>query len=886
MGATAELRQRFLDFFAKAGHQAMPSAPLVPLHDPSLLFTNAGMVPFKNFFMGAAEPPSPRLASVQKCLRAGGKHNDLDNVGETARHHTFFEMLGNFSFGDYFKEEAIALAWQFVRTELDLPPARLWVTVYAEDEESHALWRKIAGLKEERILRIASEDNFWSMGETGPCGPCSEIFFDHGEHLRGGRPGSSASEGERFVEIWNLVFMQYDAQADGTRRPLPKPCIDTGAGLERLSAVVQGQHDNYAIDVLRHVIEASAHYAGQDADGPHRISHRVIADHVRAASFLIADGILPANEGRGYVLRRILRRALRHVHLLGVREPLLWRLAGAVREEMGAYAELGRAAALIEETLRQEETRFGAMLGRGLGLLEEEVGKLGRKKTLPGAVAFRLYDTYGFPLDLTEDALRSRGMQVERKGFDAAMAAQKKRARAHWAGARGSAPDKIWFALQARCGPTEFLGYQTDGADALVEALLVDGKEVDEVRAGQRCSAVLNQTPFYAEAGGQIGDCGTLRTAAGACLRVEDVQKKLDGLYVHAGALEGGRLRRGDAVAARIDGARRADIRAHHSATHLLHSALRKVLGEHVTQKGSLVAAEKLRFDFSHARALSPKERAEIERMVNAQIRTNGEVRTQLMAREDAMAAGALALFGEKYADEVRVLSMGEEAGAPFSVELCGGTHVARLGEVMLFQLTAEQAVSSGVRRVEAVAGLAAHRHAAEQTQLLQAAAAELKIAPPDLPQRLQQLLAERKEMRAQLRTAQQSAALADTKERASPAASGSMPIRKIGGVSLLAGCLKGVPPQELRALVDAGKKQVGSGVVALVGIANGKAGLAIGVSDDLTERFDAVALVRLAAAELGGKGGGGRRDMAQAGGPRTDKAEAALDAVRQALAD
>ena len=892
MRETAELRRGFLDFFRRAGHELVPSAPLVPLHDPSLLFTNAGMVPFKNYFMGRAAPPAARLASAQKCLRAGGKHNDLDNVGLTARHHTFFEMLGNFSFGDYFKEEAIALAWQFVRKELALPPARLVVTVYAEDSESQKLWRKIAGLDDDRIIKIATQDNFWSMGETGPCGPCSEIFYDHGEKLRGGAPGSKDAEGDRFVEIWNLVFMQYDMAADGTRRPLPKPCIDTGAGLERLAAVMQGHHDNYAIDVLRRVIEASAQWSGEAADGKHRVSHRVIADHVRAAVFLIADGVLPANEGRGYVLRRIVRRALRHVHLLGAREPLLWRLASVVQAEMGAaYPELGRAADLIVETLRQEETRFADMLARGLSLLKEETAKLGGKKRLSGAVAFRLYDTYGFPLDLTEDVLRSRGMQVERKGFDAAMAAQKKRARAHWAGAGAAAPDAVWFSLQAQCGATEFLGYQTDEADALVTALVRDGKQVDAVEAGERCFVLLNQTVFYAESGGQIGDSGMLQTAGGARVRVRDVQKKLDGLYVHASEVEAGCLRRGDAVAARIDGARRADIRAHHSATHLLHKALREVLGAHVTQKGSLVAAEKLRFDFSHPRPLSAQEREKIERMVNAQIRTNTKVRTQLMAREDAMAAGAMALFGEKYADEVRVLSMGEtggkaggeEEGAPFSMELCGGTHVARLGEVMLFQLTGEQAVGSGVRRVEAVAGLAAARHVREESRLLQRAADQLKVAPSALPARLETLLAERKELTAQLRAARQKAALGG--KRAGGTQGQDAPIRKIGDVALLAACLEGVPPQELRALVDAGKKRLGSGVVALVGIADGKAGLAVGVSDDLTARFDAVALARLAAAQLGGKGGGGRRDMAQAGGPRTDQAEAALDAVRAALA-
>ncbi len=762
MTSLNEIRGHFLDFFKKRGHEIVPSSPLVPRNDPTLLFTNAGMVQFKNVFTDAEKRANPRAASAQKCVRAGGKHNDLDNVGYTARHHTFFEMLGNFSFGDYFKAEAIDYAWTLITKELGVSPARLLVTVFAEDEEALKLWKKIAMLPEDRLLRIGTSDNFWSMGETGPCGPCSEIFYDHGEAIPGGPPGSADAEGDRFVEIRNLVFMQYEQQADGRRTNLPKASVDTGMGLERIAAVLQGVHDNYDTDLFRALIRASAEASGVAPDGAHAVSHRVIADHLRASCFLLADGVMPSNEGRGYVLRRIMRRAMRHAHILGTDEPLLWKLVPALVREMGAaYPELSRAEALITETLKLEETRFRVTLGRGLKLLEEATQGLKAGATLPGETAFKLYDTYGFPFDLTEDALRARGLRVDHKGFESAMARQRAEARAAWAGSGEAAEERIFLDLLARFGPTEFLGYETEEAEGSILAILVDGRDVPEVSAGASAEIIVNQTPFYAESGGQVGDEGILFTRVGAEFAVRDTKKRAGGLHVHQGEMTRGTLKVGEIVEMRVDGERRTKIRANHSATHLLHAALRQVLGPHVTQKGSLVAPDRLRFDFSHQKAMTEEEIAEVERLVNAVVRANAEVSTRLMVPEDAIKAGALALFGEKYGEEVRVLSMPGDAragGEAFSVELCGGTHVRRLGDIALFKIVSESAVAGGVRRIEALTGEAARAWLSARERLAREAAGALRTTPEELPARVATLLDERKRLGARARRGQEGA--------------------------------------------------------------------------------------------------------------------------------
>jgi alanyl-tRNA synthetase len=878
---TSDIRRAFLAHFEAAGHQIVPSAPLVPHNDPSLMFVNAGMVPFKNVFTGLETRPYRTAASSQKCVRAGGKHNDLDNVGYTPRHHTFFEMLGNFSFGAYFKEEAIGLAWDLLVGEWKLDPARLLVTVYHTDEEALALWRRISGLPESRILKIASFDNFWSMGDTGPCGPCSEIFYDHGSHLPGGPPGSADADGDRFVEIWNLVFMQFDQQADGTRIDLPRPAIDTGMGLERIAAVLQGTHDNFETDIFRALVAASAEFTGTAPDAPEsRASHRVIADHLRAASFLVADGVLPANEGRGYVLRRIMRRAMRHAHLLGAAEPLMHRLVPTLVSAMGAaYPELVRAQPLVEETLRLEETRFRHTLEKGLRLLEDELGRLAPDAPLPGAVAFRLYDTYGFPLDLTEDALRAQGRSVDRAGFEAAMAEQKARARAAWAGSGAAADDALWFDLAERLGATDFIGHATLEAEATVLALVRDGAGTDSAAAGEEVLLLVNQTPFYGESGGQVGDTGRIAGAEGLAAEVLDTQKPLGRLHAHRVRIEAGRLRVGDTVRLAVDGARRAAIRAAHSATHLLHAALRAVLGPHVAQKGSRVAPDRLRFDFSHPRALAAGEVEAIEALVNAEIRANTPATTRLMTPEAAIEAGALALFGEKYGEEVRVLGMGraDADGRPFSVELCGGTHVAATGDIALFAIVSESAVSAGVRRIEALTGEAARRHYREQEAALAEAALVLRVRPQDVAQRVVALADERRRLERELAEAKRALALGG----------GDAPgpqVERIGEAAFLAQRLEGVEPKALRGLVDEAKARIGHGVVLLVAVNDGRASVSVGVTEGLAGTVSAVDLVRSAAAALGGSGGGGRPDMAQAGGPDGAAAPAAIAAVREQL--
>jgi alanyl-tRNA synthetase len=885
MQTTNDIRAAFLGFFQRNGHEIVPSSPLVPRNDPTLLFTNAGMVQFKNVFTGLEKRDYARATTSQKCVRAGGKHNDLENVGYTARHHTFFEMLGNFSFGDYFKDRAIELAWNLVTREFGLPKEKLLVTVFSEDDDAARLWAKIAGLPESRIIRIATSDNFWAMGDTGPCGPCSEIFFDHGEAIPGGPPGSADAEGDRFIEIWNLVFMQYEQVTKAERRPLPRPSIDTGMGLERIAAVLQGKHDNYDIDLMRTLILASAEASGVAPDGPQAVSHRVIADHLRASAFLIADGVLPAKDGRGYVLRRIMRRAMRHAHILGCEAPLMWRLVPALVRQMGAaFPELTRAEPLIAETLKLEETGFKQTLDRGLKLLEEETAKLGEREAFPGEIAFKLYDTYGFPLDLTEDVLRTQGRRVAIEAFNAAMERQRAEARKHWVGSGEAATDQLWFELRDELGASEFLGYETHVAEAKISAIVADGKRVERAASGQEAAILVNQTPFYAESGGQMGDTGAIFSATGGEFAVADTQKKAGELFVHLGKIMHGALAVGDFVELRIDETRRAQLRANHSVTHLLHQALRRRLGEHVTQKGSLVAPERMRFDFSHPRAVSPEDLRAIESEVNARIRENGEVTTRLMTPEKAVEAGALALFGEKYGDEVRVVAMGEEkdeaghAHRHFSVELCGGTHVRRTGDIGYFKIVSESAVAAGVRRIEALTGAAAEAHVEQEEELLRQAADALKATRGELPARVLSLLEERKRLEREL---------GETRRRLATGGGAAKPAAKdLGGVKFAGRAVADVPAKELKSLADEMKKEIGSGVVALVASAEGKASLVVGVTDDLVKRFNAVDLVRVGAEALGGKGGGGRPDMAQAGGPDAGKGEAALEAVERAVAE
>ena len=884
MTTGSEIRSAFLDYFVKHGHEAVASGPLVPHNDPTLLFTNAGMVQFKNVFTGNETRAYRRAATSQKCVRAGGKHNDLENVGYTARHHTFFEMLGNFSFGNYFKDLAIELAWNLVTGEYGLDKERLLVTVYSEDEEAAGLWAKIAGLPEERIIRIPTSDNFWQMGDTGPCGPCSEIFFDHGPHIPGGPPGSPDEDGDRFIEIWNLVFMQFEQIEPGERVPLPKPSIDTGMGLERLTAVLSGTHDNYDTDLLRTLIEASAGLSNTAPDGEHSVSHRVIADHLRATAFLIADGVLPSNEGRGYVLRRIMRRGMRHVHKLGVKDPMIWRLVPALTALMGlAFPELGRAEALIAETLKLEESRFAQTLDRGLKLLEEATGKLGESEALDGEVAFKLYDTFGFPLDLTQDILRGQDRAVDQAGFDAAMGRQRETARKAWAGSGEAATEALWFDLREKLGATEFLGYDTETAEGQVLAIVRDDAAVETAKAGDEVQVIANQTPFYGESGGQVGDSGVMFSAGGAEVHVTDTQKKLGDLHLHFGTLVHGVLEVGEAVEMKVESTRRAGLRAHHSATHLLHEALRRRLGAHVTQKGSLVAPDRLRFDFSHPKALVTEDLHAIEAEVNTRIRQNAAVETHFMTPDEAIEAGALALFGEKYGDEVRVVSMGgpdaERADQAFSTELCGGTHVRRSGDIGFFKIVSEGALASGVRRIEAVAGAAALGHVTRQEAVLAEAAAALKAAPAELAERVTALVGERKRLERELSEARRKLATGGGGAAQAPA-------REVAGVKFSARVLADLPAKDLKPMADELKKHVGSGVVALVSVTDGKASLVVGVTEDLTARLSAVDLVRAGSAALGGKGGGGRPGMAQAGGPDGAKAEDAVTAIEAELAN
>jgi alanyl-tRNA synthetase len=879
MSSTNEIRDVFLNYFRGQGHQIVASAPLVPMNDPTLMFTNAGMVPFKNLFTGAEKPPYARAVSAQKCVRAGGKHNDLDNVGYTARHHTFFEMLGNFSFGDYFKDEAIHFAWELITKTYGIDKDRILVTVFHDDDVAFDAWKKVAGLGDDRIIRIATKDNFWAMGDTGPCGPCSEMFYDHGDHIPGGPPGSADEDGDRFVEIWNLVFMQFEQLSPDKRIDLPRPSIDTGMGLERVAAVLQGTHDNYETDSFIQLIEASKEITGTSAVGDNAVSHRVIADHLRACSFLIADGVLPSNEGRGYVLRRIMRRAMRYAHMLNQKELVMHQLVPTLIGEMGgAYPELGRAQALVSETLKLEESRFKETLDRGLKLLAGEVKELAKGQLLPGEIAFKLYDTYGFPYDLTVDALRRDGRNVERAGYDKAMAEQKKKARASWVGSGDTATEAIWFDIRQDVGGTDFLGYENVDAEGQILAIVSKSVRVNSAKKGDEVMLVANQTPFYGESGGQTGDAGHILTADGARIEISDTKKLMGDIHVHVGIIKEGVITVGSNVEFHVDEERRANIRANHSVTHLLHEALRRTLGEHVTQKGSLVAPTHLRFDISHPKPLSAGEIAAVERDVNARIRGNSEIITRLMTPDEAINEGAMALFGEKYGDEVRVVSMGaQKSERHYSVELCGGTHVTRTGDIGFFKITSESAVAAGIRRIGAISGNHALNYVLDRELLLEDAAAAIKTTPPALPERVAILAKEKKQLERQV---------VELKKKVAMGGSGNgVTIKEIGSIRYQAQILNGVSAKDLRGLADTAKAKIGSGVVVFIAVAEEKAAILVGVTDDLTGQLSAVDLARIGATAVGGKGGGGRADMAQAGGPEGKSADRAVLAIEAYLA-
>ncbi|WP_312527837.1 alanine--tRNA ligase [Paracoccus sp. (in: a-proteobacteria)] len=881
MPSLNDIRSTFLDFYKRNDHEVVDSSPLVPRNDPTLMFTNSGMVQFKNLFTGVEHRDYKRATTAQKCVRAGGKHNDLDNVGYTARHHTFFEMLGNFSFGDYFKKEAIPFAWELLTKDFGIPKDKLLVTVYHTDDEAANIWKKVAGLSDDRIIRIPTDDNFWRMGPTGPCGPCTEIFFDHGDHIWGGPPGSKDEDGDRFIEIWNLVFMQNEQFEDGTMRALDMQSIDTGMGLERIGALLQGKHDNYDTDLMRALIEASAHATSSDPDGPGKVHHRVIADHLRSTSFLIADGVMPSNEGRGYVLRRIMRRAMRHAHMLGAQDPVMFKLVPAlVRQMGGAYPELGRAQSMIEETLKLEESRFKQTLDRGLRLLDDELSKLPEGAELPGAAAFKLYDTYGFPLDLTQDALREKGRTVETAGFDTAMAEQKAKARAAWSGSGETADATIWFDLADKHGASEFLGYDTEIAEGQIIALVQDGATTGTAKEGQTVQIVVNQTPFYAESGGQVGDTGLIKTESGAA-RVTDT-KKVSGLVIHFAEVTMGEISQGQGAQLVVDHARRGQIRANHSATHLLHEALRHALGDHVAQRGSLNADDRLRFDFSHNKAVAAEELAAVEAEVNAYIRQNTPVETRIMSPDDARALGAQALFGEKYGDEVRVVSMGRQDGsgkgldkATYSLELCGGTHVARTGDIGAFVLLSDSASSAGVRRIEALTGAEALAHLRNADSQLAEIAAALKAQAGEVVGRVKALADERKALANEVAQLKRHLAMGGASQEAA---------KEINGIKVIARRFDGVSGKELGPLVDELKAKLGTGAVVALTDADGKATVAAGVTADLTDKISAVELVQAAVAALGGKGGGGRPDRAQGGAPSLEAADAAILAVEQLI--
>jgi len=880
--STNEIREHFLSFFQKNEHEIIKSSSLVPKNDPTLIFTNAGMVQFKDIFTGNETRDYKRATSSQKCLRAGGKHNDLDNVGYTVRHHTFFEMLGNFSFGDYFKEDAIDLAWRMITKEYGIDSTKLIVTVHSTDDEAANIWKKVAGLDDRKIIRISSSDNFWAMGETGPCGPCTEIFYDHGDHIMGGPPGTENEDGDRFVEIWNLVFMQYEQLSKDKRISLPKPSVDTGMGLERITALLQGSNDNYSIDIFRSLIESSANLAGNDPDGPHQVSHRVIADHMRAITFLISDGVLPSNEGRGYVLRRIMRRAMRHAHLMGCNDPMLYKMVEPVIQNMGLfYPEISNTKRIISETINLEEQKFRSMLNRGLNLLEEETKGFNKGDELPGSLAFRLYDTFGFPVDLTQDALRSRGISVDMKGFELAMSHQRSEARKAWSGSGDTTTEKIWFDIIEKKGHSEFLGYNTHHAVGRIVSLIKNNTEVDEVKIGDTVKIISNQTPFYAESGGQVGDTGKIESFKGAKIIVNDTQKELDSLYVHVGEVISGSLKINDEIKLIVDKKRRASIRCHHSSTHLLHAALRKVLGDHVMQKGSLVNENRLRFDFSHPKPMSEEELENVEQIINQQLRLNSPVSTRIMAPKKAMDSGAVALFGEKYGEEVRVVSIGkmlDDEDKQYSIELCGGTHVESTGEIGFFKIIEETAVGSGARRIEALSGVAAENWIRERDKILKALSDVLKVASHDLEKRVSDIQIDRKKLEKEAHELRKK--IVDNKLHPS----GDEKTKLVGSISFDGRILDNFPSKDLKGLADQIKSNLGSGVVSLVSDADEKVSIVTAVTDDLTDKIDAVLLARAGSKVVGGKGGGGRADMAQSGGPDCEKISKVLFAIEEEI--
>ncbi len=879
MTSVNDIRSSFLSYFARNGHEEVASSPLVPRNDPTLMFTNAGMVQFKNVFTGVEKRDYVRATTSQKCVRAGGKHNDLDNVGFTARHHTFFEMLGNFSFGDYFKEHAIELAWNLLTKEWGLPKEKLTATIYEDDDEAMALWKKIAGLPEDRIVRLGAKSNFWQMGDTGPCGPCSEIFYDHGDKYWGGPPGSPEEDGDRFVEIWNLVFMQFEQFADGSRTSLPKPSVDTGSGLERVAAVMQGTNNNYEIDLFKSLVSSTMHATNFNGD-PTTPSLRVISDHVRAMSFLIAEGVLPSNEGRGYVLRRIMRRAMRHATLLGATDPVIHKIVPTLVKEMGqAYPELVRGEQMIEETVRLEEQRFLKTLSRGLVILDDATAGLKEGDMLEGVTAFKLYDTYGFPLDLTQDALRTRGINVDLSGFEDAMARQRAEARKSWAGSGEASEDKVWFAVADQVGPTEFLGYETETAEGAVTALVKGGAMVDALKAGEEGYVVLNQTPFYGESGGQVGDTGSL-SGEGIAATVTDTVKH-NGVFGHKVKVTEGTIKLGSPLALLVDHDRRSAIRANHSATHLLHEALRLVLGDHVAQKGSMVSADRLRFDFVHTKPVTPQELAQVEEIANDIVLQNSPVETRLMGVEEAKESGARALFGEKYGDEVRVVSMGDPTGnaVGWSVELCGGTHVRRTGDIGLITVLGDSGVAAGVRRIEALTAKGARQHARTNANLVAGVADALHVGTHEVFTRIEAL-------QENLKKAER--ALSDANKKLALGGGGSVPAsadETVNGVTYVGRAVEGISAKDVKGLVDSEKKRIGSGVVTVVLKGeDGRGTVAVGVTDDLTGKYSAGELIKLATAALGGQGGGGRPDMAQGGGPDGAKGAEAIAAVRGGL--
>ena len=868
-----QIRKTFLNYFEKNGHKIIPSSSLVPDNDPTLMFTNSGMVQFKNIFTGAETAPYKRATTSQKSVRAGGKHNDLDSVGYDVRHHTFFEMLGNFSFGDYFKEEAINYAWELVTKEFGLPKDRLAVTVFHTDEVSRNIWKKVSGLPEDRIIGIATKDNFWQMGDTGPCGYCSEIFYDHGPEVWGGLPGTPEEDGDRWIEIWNLVFDEFEDLPDGSRIPLKQKCIDTGMGLERISAILQGVHSNYDIDLFRNLTADIAKIAGTDPKGPLESSHNVIADHLRSMSFLIADGVLPSNEGRGYVLRRIMRRAMRHAYLLGVKEPMIYKLLPSLQREMGeAYPELYRAQNLISDTIKTEETRFLRTLDKGLRLLDDETKNLKEGDELSGATAFKLYDTYGFPLDLTQDALKAKNISVDTRSFDEAMEKQRAEARRNWAGSGDAGTDKIWFELQDKLGSTEFLGYNTLRADAEITALVQNGQEISETSAGE-FYLLANQTPFYGEMGGQVGDIGTI-VGDGFEIEVTDTKKKLDGLWVHVCKMLNGSVRKGTFASFRVNEENRHAIEANHTVTHLLHHALQEKFGASVTQKGSMVAADKMRFDIAYPKQISEPEIRDLENAVNRLIRANLPVHTNIMNQEDAIKAGAMALFGEKYGDEVRVVCVGDGV----SMELCGGTHVKQTGSIGYFNIVSESAIAAGVRRLECGTGTAAEKFTQDIEDRLHRVGACLKAGFNDIENRVVQLLEEKKKLEAQI---------FDLKKKfvSNKAADNPDKFEAVNGVKFVAKIIENIPPKELKAFIDEIKAQSKDDtVVAFFSPAEGKVSVVIGVSDNIKDRLPATNLIKVVAPFVGAQGGGGRPDMAQTGGSDDTRLNEAIDALRKAI--